>query len=65
MLTKLLQQRTYMKWNLALELYQVVVAQRDGVRASDLFHKNDVELNVLQEYFDYCYGKVSTSGYEF
>jgi 3-hydroxyacyl-CoA dehydrogenase len=28
-----------------------------ALRASDLFHKNDVELNVLQEYFDYCYGK--------
>jgi hypothetical protein len=31
---------TYMGlWNLALELYQVVVAQEMALRASDLFHK--------------------------
>ena len=35
------------------------------LRASDLFHKNDVELNVLQEYFlTIAMAKVSTSGYE-
>jgi 3-hydroxyacyl-CoA dehydrogenase len=35
------------------------------MRASDLFHKNDVELNVLQEYFlTIAMAKVSTSGYE-
>ncbi|AXG75044.1 3-hydroxyacyl-CoA dehydrogenase/enoyl-CoA hydratase family protein [Flavobacterium arcticum] len=36
-----------------------------AVRASDLFHKNDVELNVLQEYFlTVAMAKVSTSAYE-
>jgi 3-hydroxyacyl-CoA dehydrogenase len=35
-----------------------------ALRASDLFHKNDVELNVLQEYFLTIATKVSTSGYE-
>jgi 3-hydroxyacyl-CoA dehydrogenase len=36
-----------------------------ALRASDLFHKNDVELNVLQEYFlTIAMAKVSTSGYE-
>lgn len=36
-----------------------------ALRASDLFHKNDVELNVLQEYFlTVAMAKVSTSGYE-
>lgn len=36
-----------------------------ALRASDLFHKNDVELNVLQEYFlAIAMAKVSTSGYE-
>jgi 3-hydroxyacyl-CoA dehydrogenase len=34
-----------------------------ALRASDLFHKNDVELNVLQEYFLIAMAK-STSGYE-
>ena len=35
------------------------------LRASDLFHKNDVELNVLQEYFlTVAMAKVSTSGHE-
>jgi len=35
------------------------------LRASDLFHKNDVELNVLQEYFlTVAMAKVSTSAYE-
>jgi 3-hydroxyacyl-CoA dehydrogenase len=35
------------------------------LRASDLFRKNDVELNVLQEYFlTVAMAKVSTSGYE-
>ena len=35
------------------------------VRASDLFHKNDVELNVLQEYFlTIGMAKVATSAYE-
>ncbi len=35
------------------------------LRASDLFHKNDVELNVLQEYFlAVAMAKVSTSAYE-
>jgi 3-hydroxyacyl-CoA dehydrogenase len=35
------------------------------LRASDLFRKNDVELNVLQEYFmTIAMAKVSTSGYE-
>ena len=35
------------------------------LRASDLFHKNDVELNVLQEYFlAIAMAKVSTSGFE-
>jgi 3-hydroxyacyl-CoA dehydrogenase len=35
------------------------------LRASDLFHKNDVELNVLQEYFmTIAMAKVSTSAYE-
>ena len=35
------------------------------LRASDLFHKNDVELNVLQEYFlTIGMAKVSTSAYE-
>jgi 3-hydroxyacyl-CoA dehydrogenase len=36
-----------------------------ALRAADLFHKNDVELNVLQEYFlTIAMAKVSTSGYE-
>ena len=36
-----------------------------ALRASDLFRKNDVELNVLQEYFlTIAMAKVSTSGYE-
>ena len=36
-----------------------------ALRASDLFHKNDVELNVLQEYFlTVGMAKVSTSAYE-
>jgi 3-hydroxyacyl-CoA dehydrogenase len=36
-----------------------------ALRASDLFHKNDVELNVLQEYFmTIAMAKVSTSAYE-
>jgi len=36
-----------------------------ALRASDLFHKNDVELNVLQEYFlTVAMAKVSTSAYE-
>ena len=36
-----------------------------ALRASDLFRKNDVELNVLQEYFlTVAMAKVSTSGYE-
>ena len=36
-----------------------------ALRASDLFHKNDVELNVLQEYFlTIGMAKVSTSAYE-
>jgi len=36
-----------------------------ALRASDLFHKNDVELNVLQEYFlAIAMAKVSTSAYE-
>jgi len=36
-----------------------------ALRASDLFHKNDVELNVLQEYFlAVAMAKVSTSAYE-
>ena len=36
-----------------------------ALRASDLFRKNDVELNVLQEYFlTVAMGKVSTSAYE-
>lgn len=35
------------------------------LRASDTFHKNDVELNVLQEYFlAVAMAKVSTSAYE-
>ena len=35
------------------------------LRAADLFHKNDVELNVLQEYFmTIAMAKVSTSAYE-
>ena len=35
------------------------------LRASDLFHKNDVELNVLQEYFlTIGMAKVATSAYE-
>lgn len=35
------------------------------LRASDIFHKNDVELNVLQEYFlTIAMAKVSTSAYE-
>lgn len=35
------------------------------LRASDTFHKNDVELNVLQEYFlAIAMAKVSTSAYE-
>jgi 3-hydroxyacyl-CoA dehydrogenase len=35
------------------------------LRASDLFHKNDVELNVLQEYFlTVGMAKVATSAYE-
>ncbi|KDN56174.1 3-hydroxyacyl-CoA dehydrogenase/enoyl-CoA hydratase family protein [Flavobacterium seoulense] len=35
------------------------------LRASDLFRKNDVELNTLQEYFlTIAMAKVSTSGYE-
>jgi 3-hydroxyacyl-CoA dehydrogenase len=35
------------------------------LRAADLFHKNDVELNVLQEYFlTIAMAKVSTSGQE-
>ena len=36
-----------------------------ALRASDLFHKNDVELNILQEYFlTVAMAKVSTSAYE-
>ncbi|NDI98027.1 3-hydroxyacyl-CoA dehydrogenase [Flavobacterium sp. LaA7.5] len=36
-----------------------------ALRASDLFHKDDVELNVLQEYFlAIAMAKVSTSAYE-
>ncbi|HEU0137166.1 MAG TPA: 3-hydroxyacyl-CoA dehydrogenase, partial [Flavobacterium sp.] len=36
-----------------------------ALRASDTFHKNDVELNVLQEYFlTVGMAKVSTSAYE-
>ena len=36
-----------------------------ALRASDLFRKNDVELNVLQEYFlTIAMAKVSTSAYE-
>jgi 3-hydroxyacyl-CoA dehydrogenase len=36
-----------------------------ALRASDLFRKNDVELNVLQEYFlAVAMAKVSTSAYE-
>ncbi|HLA56549.1 MAG TPA: 3-hydroxyacyl-CoA dehydrogenase/enoyl-CoA hydratase family protein [Flavobacterium sp.] len=36
-----------------------------ALRASDTFHKNDVELNVLQEYFlTIAMAKVSTSAYE-
>ena len=36
-----------------------------ALRASDLFHKDDVELNVLQEYFlTVAMAKVSTSAYE-
>lgn len=36
-----------------------------ALRASDQFHKNDVELNVLQEYFlSVAMAKVSTSAYE-
>ena len=36
-----------------------------ALRASDLFRKNDVELNTLQEYFlTIAMAKVSTSGYE-
>lgn len=36
-----------------------------ALRASDLFHKNDVELNVLQEYFlAVAMAKVSSSAYE-
>jgi 3-hydroxyacyl-CoA dehydrogenase len=36
-----------------------------ALRASDTFHKNDVELNVLQEYFlTVAMAKVSTSAYE-
>ena len=36
-----------------------------ALRASDLFRKNDVELNVLQEYFlTVAMAKVSTSAYE-
>ncbi len=36
-----------------------------ALRASDLFHKNDVELNVLQEYFlTIGMAKVATSAYE-
>ncbi len=36
-----------------------------ALRASDLFHKNDVELNVLQEYFlTVAMAKVATSAYE-
>lgn len=36
-----------------------------ALRASDLFHKNDVELNLLQEYFlTIGMAKVSTSAYE-
>ena len=35
------------------------------LRASDQFRKNDVEVNLLQEYFlNIGMGKVSTSGYE-
>ncbi len=35
------------------------------LRASDLFHKNDVELNILQEHFlTIAMAKVSTSAYE-
>ncbi|RZJ29682.1 MAG: 3-hydroxyacyl-CoA dehydrogenase, partial [Flavobacterium sp.] len=35
------------------------------LRASDQFHKNDVELNILQEYFlTVAMAKVSTSAYE-
>jgi enoyl-CoA hydratase/carnithine racemase len=66
MLTKLLQQQKPM----GLVEFGVGVIPGGGgskemaLRASDLFHKNDVELNVLQEYFFHCYGKVSTSGYE-
>ncbi len=36
-----------------------------ALRAADLFHKNDVELNVLQEYFlTVAMAKVATSAYE-
>ena len=36
-----------------------------AVRAQDQFHKNDVELNILQEYFlSVAMAKVSTSAYE-
>jgi 3-hydroxyacyl-CoA dehydrogenase len=36
-----------------------------ALRAADTFHKNDVELNVLQEYFlAIAMAKVSTSAYE-
>jgi 3-hydroxyacyl-CoA dehydrogenase len=36
-----------------------------ALRASDQFHKNDVELNILQEYFlTVAMAKVSTSAYE-
>ena len=36
-----------------------------ALRASDIFHKNDVELNVLQEHFlTIAMAKVSTSAYE-
>jgi 3-hydroxyacyl-CoA dehydrogenase len=43
----------------------VAVSKEMALRASDLFRKNDVELNVLQEYFlTIGMAKVSTSAYE-
>ena len=43
----------------------VVVLKKWRLRASDLFRKNDVELNVLQEYFlTVGMAKVATSAYE-
>jgi 3-hydroxyacyl-CoA dehydrogenase len=41
-----------------------VEVRKLAMRASDLFRKNDVELNVLQEYFMTAMAKVSTSAYE-